>query len=115
MKSKMLACCWERGRPVRTANEVRSCPLSDVNYKYDQMSFALRAQCGRDVRAPSNNSAPAQVDPDRFHNDTQKTKENHSMNPRLEEVLNYLDSERRELREAVELVPAELREQQRGA
>jgi len=36
------------------------------------------------------------------------------MNPRLEEVLNYLDTERRELREAVELVPSELRDQQPG-
>jgi uncharacterized damage-inducible protein DinB len=36
------------------------------------------------------------------------------MNPRLEEVLNYLDTERRALREAVELVPAELRDQQPG-
>jgi uncharacterized damage-inducible protein DinB len=36
------------------------------------------------------------------------------MNPRLEEVLNYLDTERRELRAAVELVPAELRDQQPG-
>ena len=36
------------------------------------------------------------------------------MNSRLEEVLNYLDAERRELREAVELVPAELRDQQPG-
>ena len=36
------------------------------------------------------------------------------MNPRLEEVLNYLDAERRELHEAVELVPSELRDQQPG-
>lgn len=36
------------------------------------------------------------------------------MNPRLEEVLNYLDTERRELRAAVELVPAELRDRQPG-
>ena len=36
------------------------------------------------------------------------------MNPRLEEVLNYLDAERSALREAVELVPAELRNQQPG-
>ena len=37
------------------------------------------------------------------------------MNPRLGEVLNYLDTERRELREAVELVPSELRDQSPGA
>lgn len=36
------------------------------------------------------------------------------MNPRLEEVFNYLDTERRELRAAVDLVPAELRDQQPG-
>src|SRR5258708_22152474 len=36
------------------------------------------------------------------------------MNPRLEEVLNYLDTERRALRDAIELVPAELRDQQPG-
>jgi uncharacterized damage-inducible protein DinB len=54
------------------------------------------------------------VDLDRFRNDTQKTKENPSMNPRLEEVLNYLDSERAALREAVELVPTNLRDQQPG-
>jgi uncharacterized damage-inducible protein DinB len=36
------------------------------------------------------------------------------MNPRLEEVLNYLDAERRELQEAVELVPSELRDQPPG-
>ena len=36
------------------------------------------------------------------------------MNPRLEDVLNYLDAERSALREAVELVPAELRDQQPG-
>ena len=36
------------------------------------------------------------------------------MNTRLEEVLNYLDAERTALREAVELVPAELRDQQPG-
>lgn len=36
------------------------------------------------------------------------------MNPRLEEVLNYLESERVALSEAVELVPAELRDQQPG-
>src|SRR6266550_481378 len=36
------------------------------------------------------------------------------MNPRLEEVLNYLDSERTALREAVELVPTDLRDQQPG-
>jgi len=32
------------------------------------------------------------------------------MNPRLEEVLNYLDSERTALREAIELVPTDLRD-----
>src|SRR6266478_6350308 len=32
--------CWERGRPVRTTPEARSL-------------FVLRAQCGRDARAPS--------------------------------------------------------------
>src|SRR5438105_4800858 len=37
------------------------------------------------------------------------------MNPRLEEVLNYLDTERLALRKAVELVPTELRDQQPGA
>jgi len=36
------------------------------------------------------------------------------MHPRLEEVLNYLDSERTKLFEAVELVPAELRDQPPG-
>jgi uncharacterized damage-inducible protein DinB len=36
------------------------------------------------------------------------------MHPRLEEVLGYLDSERADLRDAVELVPAELRDQQPG-
>jgi uncharacterized damage-inducible protein DinB len=36
------------------------------------------------------------------------------MSPRLEEVLNYLDSERVALRDAVELVPTELRDQQPG-
>jgi uncharacterized damage-inducible protein DinB len=36
------------------------------------------------------------------------------MHPRLEEVLNYLDSERTELFEAVELVPTELRDQPPG-
>src|SRR6266850_2787735 len=36
------------------------------------------------------------------------------MHPRLEEVLNYLDSQRTALSEAVELVPAELRDQQPG-
>lgn len=33
------------------------------------------------------------------------------MHPRIEEVLNYLDTERTALRDAVELVPAELRNQ----
>lgn len=37
------------------------------------------------------------------------------MHPRIEEVLNYLDRERNALREAVELVPAELRNQSPGA
>ncbi len=36
------------------------------------------------------------------------------MHPRLEEVLNYLDSERSALRDAVELVPAQLRDQPPG-
>lgn len=36
------------------------------------------------------------------------------MHPRLEEALNYLDSERAALSEAVELVPTELRAQQPG-
>src|SRR5437016_6516208 len=36
------------------------------------------------------------------------------MHPRLEEILNYLDSERAALSEAVELVPTELRNQQPG-
>jgi uncharacterized damage-inducible protein DinB len=36
------------------------------------------------------------------------------MNARLEEVLNYLDTERSSLRAAVELAPADLREQQPG-
>jgi len=36
------------------------------------------------------------------------------MHPRLEEVLNYLDSERADLFAAVELVPTELRDQQPG-
>ena len=36
------------------------------------------------------------------------------MHPRLEEVLNYLDSERTELLEAIELVPTELRDQPPG-
>jgi uncharacterized damage-inducible protein DinB len=36
------------------------------------------------------------------------------MHPRLEEVLNYLDSQRAALSDAVELVPAELRDQQPG-
>src|SRR6267142_6754287 len=37
------------------------------------------------------------------------------MHPRLEEVLNYLDSQRAALSEAVELVPTELRDQQPGS
>ena len=37
------------------------------------------------------------------------------MHPRLEEVFNYLDTERSELREAVELVPPALRDQSPGA
>jgi DinB superfamily len=41
-------------------------------------------------------------------------KENLSMHPRLEEVLNYLDTERSALREAVELVPPTLRDQSPG-
>ena len=36
------------------------------------------------------------------------------MHPRIEEVLNYLDAERSTLREAVELVPPELRDQSPG-
>ncbi|HXM50537.1 MAG TPA: DinB family protein [Pyrinomonadaceae bacterium] len=36
------------------------------------------------------------------------------MNPRLEEVLNYLDSERTALREAIELVPTGLRDKEPG-
>jgi uncharacterized damage-inducible protein DinB len=36
------------------------------------------------------------------------------MNSRLEEVLNYLDSERTALREAVELVPTDLRDKEPG-
>ena len=36
------------------------------------------------------------------------------MHPRLEEVLNYLDSERTALRAAVDLVPTELRDQRPG-
>ena len=36
------------------------------------------------------------------------------MHPRIEEVLNYLDTERSALREAVELVPAESRNQSPG-
>src|SRR5260370_39861629 len=39
---------------------------------------------------------------------------NQLMHTRLEEVLNYLDTERSTLREAVELVPAELRDQAPG-
>jgi uncharacterized damage-inducible protein DinB len=42
------------------------------------------------------------------------TKEKLSMHPRLEEVLNYLDSERAALSEAVKLVPTELRDQAPG-
>ena len=37
------------------------------------------------------------------------------MHPRTEEVINYLDSERKALREAVERVPPELRDKQPGA
>src|SRR6266850_733005 len=37
------------------------------------------------------------------------------MHPRIEEVLNYLDTERSALREAVELVPAAARNQSPGA
>jgi hypothetical protein len=37
------------------------------------------------------------------------------MHPRLEEVLNYLDTQRSELREAVEAVPPALRDQSPGA
>jgi uncharacterized damage-inducible protein DinB len=37
------------------------------------------------------------------------------MHPRLEEVINYLDSERNALREAVELVPPALRDQSPGS
>jgi hypothetical protein len=43
-----------------------------------------------------------------------RPKENLSMHPRLEEVLNYLDSERSALRDAVGLVPAQLRDQSPG-
>jgi uncharacterized damage-inducible protein DinB len=42
-------------------------------------------------------------------------KENVKMHPRIEEVLNYLDTERSALRDAVELVPATLRNQSPGA
>jgi len=41
-------------------------------------------------------------------------KENVPMHPRLEEVLNYLDSERSALSDAVGLVPAQLRDQSPG-
>jgi uncharacterized damage-inducible protein DinB len=41
-------------------------------------------------------------------------KENRSMHPRLEEVLNYLDSERAALADAVTSVPTELRDQAPG-
>src|SRR6266498_4385156 len=41
---------WERGRPVRTACEARS---ALTPFPPDKL-FALRAQCGRDVRAPSS-------------------------------------------------------------
>jgi uncharacterized damage-inducible protein DinB len=41
-------------------------------------------------------------------------KENLNMHPRIEEVLNYLDTERSALREAVELVSPELRDQAPG-
>ena len=37
------------------------------------------------------------------------------MHPRIEEVINYLDTERTALREAVESVPPELRDKQPGA
>ena len=37
------------------------------------------------------------------------------MHPRIEEVINYLDTERNALREAVERVPPELRDKQPGA
>jgi hypothetical protein len=37
------------------------------------------------------------------------------MRPRIEEVINYLDTERTALRDAVELVPSELRDKQPGA
>jgi uncharacterized damage-inducible protein DinB len=42
-------------------------------------------------------------------------KENVKMHPRIEEVLNYLDTERNALHDAVELVPAPLRNQSPGA
>jgi hypothetical protein len=48
---------WERGRPVRTAGEGRSffpCFFSNI-------AFALRAQCGRDVRAPGEIDILAQL------------------------------------------------------
>jgi hypothetical protein len=38
--------CRERGRPVRTAPQALNL--------FDRVIFALRAQCGRDVRAPSD-------------------------------------------------------------
>ncbi|PYS80746.1 MAG: hypothetical protein DMF70_10285 [Acidobacteria bacterium] len=49
-----------------------------------------------------------------FSNGTQKGKGELKMHPRIEEVLNYLDAERSTLREAVELVPPELRDQSPG-
>jgi uncharacterized damage-inducible protein DinB len=41
-------------------------------------------------------------------------KENSNMHPRIEEVINYLETERTALREAVERVPLELRDRQPG-
>jgi len=43
-----------------------------------------------------------------------RAKENLNMHPRIEEVLNYLDTERGALREAVELVSPEFRDQAPG-
>jgi hypothetical protein len=67
-RGSVIGCshCWERGRLVRTACEARSAirdrRRSDGNIsrglvrrpaRLTMEIFALRAQCGRDVRAPS--------------------------------------------------------------
>src|SRR6185295_13576017 len=44
-----------------------------------------------------------------------KSKGELNMHPRIEEVINYLDGERAALRDAVERVPAELRDKQPGS